>query len=202
MAEEKKKKRMAGEALSGKEKREEYRASLLTNDDLRQERIEGINFHEGLEALPENYDDKKVVEALRGSWGKDDLARYKELMGGGSDPGVTDNGPTPGVTSAPTQTITTRGGGRGPSMNVQQDNDIINSFTGNDNVVRNTQDNSVTQNNYDNSNNSRYYGGSERNFSYGGDNISNIYEADPQSPVRANDFLGDFMRKYGMKSIA
>ena len=52
-------------------------------------------------------------------------------------------------------------------MNVNQDNDIINTISGNNNNVTNNQDNSVTQTTIDNSNNSRYYGGSNRYFSYG-----------------------------------
>jgi len=189
-----KKNRMAGEKLNGKKDREEYRDSLLTDEAARNERIKNMNFHEGLESLPENYDDINVVKALSGSWGEDDLRRYNKLMGGPEqeEVEVVNDSPSPGVPSAPT--------GNG-GMNVRQDNDIVNSFEGNRNKVVNNQDNSITYTNEDNSNNSRYYGGSERSFAYGGNNVDTPYDADPQSPVKANDFLGDFMRKFGMKSI-
>lgn len=113
--------------------------------------------------------------------------------------------PTPGVSSAPVQTINNTGGGGGnmsPTQNVNQDNDITNIISGDGNSVSNTQDNSVTQNNIDNSNNSRYYGGSTRNFSYGGNNIANPYDADPQTPTQEsqgyyrNPTGTDFLSKY------
>ena len=93
-----------------------------------------------------------------------------------------------------------------PTMNVNQDNDIINTISGNNNNVTNNQDNSVTQTTIDNSNNSRYYGGSNRYFSYGAGKPvapeSNPYDVDPQTPmpsqsiskVNEDDFLSNFLK--------
>ena len=187
------KKRMAGdELLKGREEREAYRQSLLTDADLRNERIQNMKFHEGLEALPEDYDPIKVVTALKGSWGQDDLARYNDLFGGGGDPPADPpaediNEPAPGVPTAPVdnggdQVIKVPknpiGGGLGKggvSQIVQNDNDVINSFN-NSSGFTYTQDNSVDQ---------TVYGDSSRNFTYrhGGNNIASIYDVDPQSPV-------------------
>lgn len=87
---------------------------------------------------------------------------------------------------SPAQTIKSEYGS-GPSLYAQQDNDITNSFHGDNNKVTNNVDNSVTQNNYDNSDNSRYYGGSIRNFTYkGGDGESRLYD----SPVSAATMSG------------
>lgn len=108
--------------------------------------------------------------------------------------------PTPGVSSSPVQTITNKGGGGGymsPTQNVNQDNDITTTITGDGNSVSNTQDNSVTQNNIDNSDNSRYYGGSTRYFNYGGNNITNNpFDADLQSPTGFKRKENDFLAKY------
>ena len=206
--------RMAGdELLKGREEREAYRQSLLTDADLRNERIQNMKFHEGLEALPENYDPIKVVTALKGSWGQDDLARYNDLFGGGGDPPDTTppeeveeiNTPAPGVPTAPVDNSGDQviklpknpiGGGIGKggvSQIVQNDNDVINSFN-NSSGFTYTQDNSVDQ---------TVYGDSSRNFTYrhGGNNIASIYDTDPQSPVTGDMFMYDFMKRYNLKPM-
>ena len=114
------------------------------------------------------------------------------------------NDPAPGVPTAPvtggTQEINFPApvGGRpnpgfgGATQIVQNDNDVVNSFNNNSGTISYNQDNSVSQN---------VYGGSSRYFNYGGNDIASIYDQDPQSPVGPDDFLPDFMRRYGLKPM-
>lgn len=105
--------RMAGEKkLSPEEQRAAYRARLQTDDAERAKRIERIEFHEGLDSLPENYDDKVVAKVLRGSWGKDDLKRYNHVM---RDGGISDDPkPDPKPAADPKPTIDVTGDVTGP----------------------------------------------------------------------------------------
>ena len=87
---------MAGEKkLSPEEQRAAYRARLQTDDEERAKRIARIEFHEGLDSLPDNYDDKVVAKVLRGSWGKDDLERYNHVMRDGGIGGDSKPDPKP-----------------------------------------------------------------------------------------------------------
>ena len=130
----------------------------------------------------------------------------------GSNPG--DGEPTGGASTGSGGVAQNVGGNIGagagaylsPTQNVNQDNDIINTISGNNNTVTNNQDNSVSQTTIDNSNNSRYYGGSNRYFSYGAGNPiapeSNPFDVDPQTPmpsesiakVNEDDFLSNFLK--------
>ena len=73
-----------------------------------------------------------------------------------------------------------------PTMNVNQDNDITNTITGDGNSVTNNQDNSISQSTINNSDNSRYYDDSNRYFSYG--NVRG-----PVAKVGSGDFLRSFL---------
>ena len=164
--------------LSRAERNRQYRESLLTNDEERARRLEGI---EGIDGL----DEMLVSQALQGKrFGEKDRARYDALLNkqnGGTDTD-TDNGP--GNTSPPaqgggSQTTGNVSGGTGSIVSpISQDNDI--AIDGNQNTV--SQDNSINQT-VDNSDNSRrYYGGSNRTFNYrGGDGESRLYD----TPVSA-----------------
>ena len=105
---EDKKTRMAGDKLATRKKRQEYRDSLQNDDEARAARLDRITFNDGLEALPDDYDDKLVAQALRGGWGDEDLARYNELVNGGGgnddkDPEDTET-PDPGTGGGGTNT--------------------------------------------------------------------------------------------------
>ena len=159
--------------LSRAERNRQYRESLLTNDEERAKRLEGIQGIDGL-------DEKLVSQALQGgTFGEEDRARYDALLNeqnGGPDTDSTS--PSPESTS-PNQggsqsTGNLRGGTGSIVSPISQDNDI--AIDGNRNTVN--QDNSINQT-VDNSDNSRrYYGGSSRTFNYkGGDGESNLYDS-------------------------
>ena len=204
------KSRMAGdELLKSREEKEAYRQSLLTDEELRNERIQNVKFTGGLTTLPDDYDPIKVVTALKGSWGQEDLARYNDLFGGGEDttgpeePTGPINDPATGVPTAPVDNGGDQiiklpknpiggGIGGGATQIVQNDNDVTNSFNNSSNFSY-TQDNSATQN---------VYGGSSRTFKYGGNDIGSGYDVDPQSPVKDSGlFMYDFMKRYNLKPM-
>lgn len=130
------------------------------------------------------------------------------IAGGGGDGGDGDGGASTGSGGVAQNVGGNIGAGAGaylsPTQNVNQDNDITNTISGNNNTVTNNQDNSVSQTTIDNSNNSRNYGGSNRYFSYGAGNPvapeSNPYDVDPQTPsstiakVNEDDFLSNFLK--------
>ena len=209
------KSRMAGdELLKSREEKEAYRQSLLTDEELRNERIQNVKFKGGLTALPEDYDPIKVVTALKGSWGQEDLARYNDLFGGGDEDKATSpgepmdpNDPADGVITAPVngdsggdmiQNPPSIGGGlkdnSGFINNFQYKNDhnySINATGGSS--VDNSRDYSINQTNY---------GDSSRTFKYGGNDIGSGYDVDPQSPVRDSGlFMYDFMKRYNLKPM-
>ena len=209
-------KRMAGDKL----KREEYRKRLLTDEDLRDKRISRITYNDGLEGLPEDYDEIALVKALRGGWGKDDLGRYNKIMGikpkdpkdpkppadppggGGNNGGINiDTGgdqnidkPKPPAQPPAERPPTPLYGG--VTQEINQDNDIVNTITGNNNTVNNTQDNSISQ---------KVYGGSNRYFNY---NSSPKMPVEPNPgtdstmpTMNAKDFLKDFMKDFYSDTI-
>ena len=84
----------------------------------------------------------------------------------------------------------------GVTQEINQDNDIVNTITGNNNTVTNNQDNSISQ---------KVYGGSNRYFNY---------SSSPEMPVESNpgtdstmpkmnakDFLKDFMKDFYSDTI-
>lgn len=163
--------------LSRAERNRQYRESLLTNDEERSRRLEGIQGIDGL-------DEKLVSQALQGDeFGEKDRARYDALLNaqnGGPDSDSTSPDSSSPDSGSPVQGVggqTTgdfRSGNGSINSPISQDNDI--AIDGNQNTV--SQDNSINQT-VDNSDNSRrYYGGSSRTFNYtGGDGESNLYDS-------------------------
>ena len=144
-------------------------------------------------------------------FGNSNLAVRIAKPGGGGDDGGDGGGASTGSGGVAQNVTGNIGAGANsflsPTQNVNQDNDIINTISGNNNNVTNNQDNSVSQTTIDNSNNSRYYGGSNRYMSYGaGSPVApdpNPFDMDPQSPVtntgpiatvNEGDFLNNFMK--------
>ena len=97
-----------------------------------------------IDNLPEGMDanDPAVQEAHQGQgWGAQDQARYDKIKAGQA--------------KERTQTFVSQSSSQ--EQEVNQDNDIESTVTGNNNYVNNTQDNSV-----------RYFGGNTTNFNYQG----------------------------------
>lgn len=163
--------RMAGEELSRAERNRQTREEIGNDPDRLAERIAGVD----REAYDfDGYTDKQINMAMQGSsFDENDYARLtgKPIDDGGDDGGGGgddgggggDDGGEVGtdpVTPAPTPTPSPDPGGdqvitlpspitRGPygsmTQNINQDNDINSTVTGNNNTVTNSQDNSIKQ---------------------------------------------------------
>ena len=136
--------------------------------------------HEGYDLS--GYDQDLVKQAQGGkNWGKEDQARYDKLAKAKSKAQTVKN---QGSTGKPTNDIdnTVTGQNDAPpsnmdvrytneqEQNVNQDNDINTTVTGDKNTVITEQDNSIRQ-----------YGGDNRSFVYNGGKSGNKYEDTPMS---------------------
>ena len=144
------------------------------------------------------YDQAQAFEALEGGRQFDpkggDGRRYEAISRAKAAKGATgqktnpiDNTQTAANDAVPSNTqINDTNIKNVQRQNVNQDNDIINTISGDGNSVTNNQDNSISQRTINNSDNSRYYDDSNRYFSYG--NVRG-----PVAKVGSGDFLRSFL---------
>ena len=155
----------AKEALSQSERNKQIREEIGNDPERLAQRISGVDREK---YVFDGYTDKQINKALQGgTFGDEDYARLTGKSVGGDEPKPEEpevNIPTPvdstpaptpdkpqPVPGGPDQSI----GYQPPRLNypgvntqiqnVNQDNDINSTVTGNNNTVTNTQDNSVSQ---------------------------------------------------------
>ena len=177
------KKRMAGDKLSQAQRNAEAREKFLEDDEARAERLEGIKYGDGITSI-DGLDEKKVSQAYQGgTFGKDDMRRYNQLMGNNNDEtGSDSDSRAPGSSSAGNATA----GDNSIASPISQANPI--SIDGNSNQVN--QDNSIRQTqNYDYSvdNTKTLNDNSVRN--YGADGGGGKYGGADDSPAAAARFM-------------
>jgi hypothetical protein len=177
------KKRMAGDKLSQAQRNAEAREKFLEDDEARAERLEGIKYGDGITSI-DGLDEKKVSQAYQGgTFGKDDMRRYNQLMGNNNDETGSDgDSRAPGSSSAGNATA----GDNSIASPISQANPI--SIDGNSNQVN--QDNSIQQTqNYDYSvdNTKTLNDNSVRN--YGADGGGGKYGGADDSPAAAARFM-------------
>lgn len=177
------KQRMAGDKLSQAQRNAEAREKFLVDDEARAERLEGIKYGDGITSI-DGLDEKKVSQAYQGgTFGKDDMRRYNQLMGNNNDETGSDgDSRAPGSSSAGNATA----GDNSIASPISQANPI--SIDGNSNQVN--QDNSIQQTqNYDYSvdNTKTLNDNSVRN--YGADGGGGKYGGADDSPAAAARFM-------------
>jgi hypothetical protein len=178
------KKRMAGDKLSQAQRNAEAREKFLEDDDARAERLEGIKYGDGITSI-DGLDEKKVSQAYQGgTFGKDDMRRYNQLMGNNNNDETGSDGDSraPGSSSSGNATA----GDNSIASPISQANPI--SIAGNSNQVN--QDNSISQTqNYDYSvdNTKTLNDNSVRN--YGADGGGGKYGGADDSPAAAARFM-------------
>lgn len=204
-----KKTRMAGDRLSKAERHERARTRIGNDPERLKERISIVDRDK---YDVSGYTDKEINMALQGGiFNEEDYSRLTgKKLGGDNETDKPEETPTNGGGNTGNITIDTGGdqsiGGKPPkgsgarpprplyggvTQEINQDNDIVNTITGNNNTVTNTQDNSISQ---------KVYGGSNRYFNYDSSPTmpveSRPSEDSTMPKVGAKDFLKDFMSDF------
>ena len=164
--------RMAGDKLSQAQRNAEAREKFLEDDEARAERLEGIKYADGITSI-DGLDEKKVSQAYQGgTFGKDDMRRYNQLMGNNNnDETATDSsddssrGATTGNATAGDNSIASPISQASP-ISIAGDSNQVNQ----DNSIRQTQnyDYSVDNTKTLNDNSVRSYGADGGGGKYGG----------------------------------
>ena len=208
--------RMAGDKLSQADRHERARKRIGNDPERLRERISIVDRDK---YDVSGYTDKEINMALQGGiFNEEDYSRLTgKKPGVNNDTDKPENPPTNGGGGGNTGNITIDTGGDqsitkpkpqppaerppaplygGVTQEINQDNDIVNTITGDNNNVTNNQDNSISQ---------KVYGGSNRYFNY---------SSSPEMPVESNpgtdstmpkmnakDFLKDFMKDFYSDTI-
>ena len=207
--------RMAGDKLSQAERHERARRRIGNDPERLKERISIVDRDK---YDVSGYTDKEINMALQGAiFNEQDYSRLtgKKPGGGnetdkpekpptnagggnngginidtGGDQSITKPAPQPPAERPPTPLY------GGVTQEINQDNDIVNTITGNNNTVTNSQDNSINQ---------KVYGGSNRYFNYSSSPKMPVEPnpgTDPTMPtMNAKDFLKDFMKDFYSDTI-
>ena len=166
------KKRMAGDKLSQAQRNAEARKKFLEDDEARAERLEGIEYADGITSI-DGLDEEKVSQAYQGGkFGEADMRRYNKLMGiNNDDQTATDSsddnsrGATTGNATAGDNSIASPISQASP-ISIAGDSNQVNQ----DNSIRQTQnyDYSVDNTKTLNDNSVRSYGADGGGGKYGG----------------------------------
>ena len=163
---------MAGDKLSQAQRNAEAREKFLKDDEARGERLEGIEYADGITSI-DGLDEEKVSQAYQGGkFGEADMRRYNKLMGiNNDDQTATDSsddnsrGATTGNATAGDNSIASPISQASP-ISIAGDSNQVNQ----DNSIRQTQnyDYSVDNTKTLNDNSVRSYGADGGGGKYGG----------------------------------